>query len=184
MKQKIVRPSESCVTNLQNDSSSRSGENLLWERVLGWQEMAIGLETLELSKSKKDDQGRGQSSAKANPLIRQMHSTARLSEVNVGRVTQDENTQTLLIINVQLLTLKPAAIKGNRENLIKEIASTQRLVIESSQPINQFARARPHSQKPCAHCGNSFSGRFQHSDESEGHKEKILGKELSLRTNF
>lgn len=135
--------------SLQNDSSSRGGKNLLWERVLGWQEMAIRLETLELSKSKKDNRRRGQFSTEANPLIKQMHGAARPSEVYVGRVTQDENTQTWLSINVQLLTLKPAAIKGNRENLIKEIASTQRLVIESAQPINQFARATAFAKAMC-----------------------------------
>ena len=52
---------------------------------------------------------------------------------------RDEIAQTLLGINVRLLTLKKAA-KGNTANLRIEIANTQRLVRESVQSINQFAR--------------------------------------------
>jgi signal transduction histidine kinase len=52
---------------------------------------------------------------------------------------RDEIAQSLLGINVRLLTLKKAA-KGNRATLKKEIANTQRLVQESVQAINQFAR--------------------------------------------
>jgi two-component system chemotaxis response regulator CheB len=50
-----------------------------------------------------------------------------------------EIAQTLLGINVRLLTLTKAA-KGSRANLKKEIANTQRLVQESVQSINRFAR--------------------------------------------
>jgi len=46
--------------------------------------------------------------------------------------------QTLLGINVRLLTLKKAA-KGNGAKLTKEIASAQRVVKESVQAINRFA---------------------------------------------
>jgi signal transduction histidine kinase len=52
---------------------------------------------------------------------------------------QDEIAQTLLSIQVRLLNLKAAA-HGNTSNLTKEIASTQRLVVESVRSINQFAR--------------------------------------------
>ena len=51
---------------------------------------------------------------------------------------RDEIAQTLLGINVRLLTLKAAA-KGDTANLKEEIANTQRLVRESVQSINQFA---------------------------------------------
>ena len=51
---------------------------------------------------------------------------------------RDEVAQTLLAINLRLVTLKKAA-KGNRATLQKEIANTQRLVRESVQSINQFA---------------------------------------------
>jgi signal transduction histidine kinase len=46
--------------------------------------------------------------------------------------------QTLLGINVRLLTLKKAA-KGNVAKLTKEIASARRVVKESVQSINRFA---------------------------------------------
>jgi signal transduction histidine kinase len=52
---------------------------------------------------------------------------------------QDGIAQTLLSIHVRLLTLKTAA-QGNAANLTQEIASAQRLVAESVQTINRFAR--------------------------------------------
>ena len=56
----------------------------------------------------------------------------------LSRELRDEIAQTLLGINVRLLTLKRAAT-GNRATLKKEIANTQRLVQKSVQSINQFA---------------------------------------------
>ena len=56
----------------------------------------------------------------------------------VSHDLQDEIAQTLLGINVRLVSLKTAA-KGNTANLTKKIASTQRLVEESVQSINRFA---------------------------------------------
>jgi signal transduction histidine kinase len=52
---------------------------------------------------------------------------------------QDEIAQTLLSINVRLLNLKTAA-RGNKADLAKEIASTQRLVEATVKSINRFAR--------------------------------------------
>jgi signal transduction histidine kinase len=57
----------------------------------------------------------------------------------ISRELNDEIAQTLLGINVRLLTLKQAA-KGSPENLAQEIANTQRLVEDSLQSINRFAR--------------------------------------------
>lgn len=51
---------------------------------------------------------------------------------------QDEIAQTLLGINVRLLTLKNAA-KTNTETLQKELDNTQRLVAQSVKTIHQFA---------------------------------------------
>ena len=56
----------------------------------------------------------------------------------LSRDLRDEIAQTLLGINVRLLGLKKAA-KGNRAELKKEIANTQRLVQQSVQSINRFA---------------------------------------------
>jgi signal transduction histidine kinase len=56
----------------------------------------------------------------------------------ISHKLQDEIAQTLLAINVRLLTLKMAA-KGSTRKLTREIASTQRLVEESVRSINRFA---------------------------------------------
>jgi signal transduction histidine kinase len=52
---------------------------------------------------------------------------------------QDEIAQTLLAINVRLLTLKREAT-ANTEGLEKEIASTERLVDKSVKSIKRYAR--------------------------------------------
>jgi len=57
----------------------------------------------------------------------------------ISRDLRDEIAQTLLGINVRLLTLKKGATARN-EGLAKEIASTQRLVKRSVKTINRFAR--------------------------------------------
>ena len=56
----------------------------------------------------------------------------------ISRQLHDEIAQTLLAINVRLLTLKRAA-RANTRDLKKEIASTHRLVEESVRSINRFA---------------------------------------------
>jgi signal transduction histidine kinase len=57
----------------------------------------------------------------------------------ISRDLQDEIAQTLLGINVRLLTLKKEAAV-NTEGLQKEIASTQRVVDMSVKSIKRFAR--------------------------------------------
>jgi two-component system, NarL family, sensor histidine kinase DegS len=57
----------------------------------------------------------------------------------ISRELRDEIAQTLLGINVRLLTLKKGATARN-EGLAKEIASTQRLVKKSVKTISRFAR--------------------------------------------
>jgi signal transduction histidine kinase len=51
---------------------------------------------------------------------------------------QDEIAQTLLGINVRLLSLKEKA-RSNPKGLKKEIASTRRLVVKSAKSLRQFA---------------------------------------------
>ena len=58
----------------------------------------------------------------------------------------DEIAQTLLGINVRLLTLKRAA-KGSPETLAQEIARTERLVEESMQSIDRFAQGLEKDQE-------------------------------------
>ena len=57
----------------------------------------------------------------------------------ISRDLHDEIAQTLLGINVRMLTLKKATAI-NTSNLKKEIASTQRLVDKSVKSIKRFAR--------------------------------------------
>ena len=57
----------------------------------------------------------------------------------ISHQLQNEIVQTLVSINVRLLSLKKTA-RGGTANMAKEIASTQRLVEESVQSINRFAR--------------------------------------------
>ncbi len=57
----------------------------------------------------------------------------------ISRELQEEIAQTLLGINVRLLTLKTEA-RTNTRGLKNEIASTQRLVIKSAQSVRRVAR--------------------------------------------
>lgn len=57
----------------------------------------------------------------------------------ISRDLRDEIAQTLLSINVRMLTLKKEAAAGT-ERLKKDIASTQRLVNKSISSIKRFAR--------------------------------------------
>jgi signal transduction histidine kinase len=65
-------------------------------------------------------------------------SAQEAERTKISRELQDEVAQTLLGINVRLLTLKHAA-NGNPANLKKEVTNTQRLVQESLRSINRFA---------------------------------------------
>jgi|SRR4051794_5339279 len=58
---------------------------------------------------------------------------------NISRELQDEIVQTLLGINVRLLTLKQEA-RSHTKSLRKEIASTQRQVLSSAKSVRRVAR--------------------------------------------
>jgi two-component system, NarL family, sensor histidine kinase DegS len=57
----------------------------------------------------------------------------------ISRELQDEISQTLLGINVRLLSLKQEA-RTNTKGLKNEIASTQKLVLESAKSVRRVAR--------------------------------------------
>ncbi|MGA2177246.1 MAG: histidine kinase dimerization/phosphoacceptor domain-containing protein [Verrucomicrobiota bacterium] len=57
----------------------------------------------------------------------------------ISRELQNEIAQTLLGINVRLVSLKQEA-RNNTKGLKKEIASTQRLVVKSAQSVRRVAR--------------------------------------------
>ncbi|MDB6024567.1 MAG: histidine kinase [Verrucomicrobiales bacterium] len=58
---------------------------------------------------------------------------------NISRDLQNEIAQTLLGINVRLLSLKQEA-RSNTKGLKHEISSTQRLVVKSARSVRQVAR--------------------------------------------
>jgi signal transduction histidine kinase len=62
---------------------------------------------------------------------------------NISRELQDEIAQTLLGINVRLLSLKQHA-RSNSKSFKAEIASTQRLVLKSAQSVRRVAREIGH----------------------------------------
>lgn len=78
-------------------------------------------------------------------LTHQILSAQEVERKKISRELHDEVAQTLLGINVRLLTLKKEAA-ANTAGLKKEIASTQRLVKNSAQTMSRFARefGQPH----------------------------------------
>jgi len=72
-------------------------------------------------------------------LTHQILTAQEAERKKISRELRDEIAQTLLGLNVRLLTLKKAA-KGNVASLKKAIANTQRLVQDSVRSINEFAR--------------------------------------------
>ena len=72
-------------------------------------------------------------------LTHRILSAQEKERTKISRELQDEIAQTLLGINVRLLTVKKGAAACT-EDLAKEIASTQRLVEKSVKTVNRFAR--------------------------------------------
>lgn len=72
-------------------------------------------------------------------LARQIMSTEERERRKISVKLQDEIAQTLLGINVRLLTLRRGA-SDRTQDLAKDIASTQRLVQKSARTISRFAR--------------------------------------------
>jgi signal transduction histidine kinase len=72
-------------------------------------------------------------------LTRQVLAAQEEERHKISHELQDEIAQTLLGINVRLISLKQEA-RINTRGLKKEIASTQRLVAKSAQSVRQAAR--------------------------------------------
>jgi signal transduction histidine kinase len=79
-------------------------------------------------------------------LTHQILSAQEAERKKISRELHDEVAQTLLGINVRLLTLKQEAT-GNMEGLKKEIASTQRLVKKSVQTMSRYTRGFGHQHE-------------------------------------
>jgi signal transduction histidine kinase len=72
-------------------------------------------------------------------LTHQVMSAQENERKKISHELQDEIAQTLLGINVRLLSLKHDA-RNSTKGLKNEIASTQRLVVESAKSVRRFAR--------------------------------------------
>ena len=72
-------------------------------------------------------------------LTRQVLASQEEERRKISLELQNEIAQTLLGINVRLLSLKQEA-RNNTKGLKNEIASTQRLVVKSAQSVRRAAR--------------------------------------------
>ena len=72
-------------------------------------------------------------------LTRQVLTMQEDERQKISRELQDEIAQTLLGINVRLISLKQEALK-NTTGLKKEIASTQQLVVKSAKSVERASR--------------------------------------------
>lgn len=91
---------------------------------------------------KRHDKSLGESLQLQNRLRQLTHQVLAAQESDRKKIShelQDEIAQTLLGINVRLLSLKRGA-GGDIKGLQDEIASAQRLVVKSAQTMRRFAR--------------------------------------------
>lgn len=96
-----------------------------------------------LKKSSRHYAGLLQESLQLQTSLRQLTHQVLAAQDNerqkISRELQDEIAQTLLGINVRLLTLQQEA-RGNTRTLRHEIAGTQRLVTNSARSVRRVAR--------------------------------------------
>jgi len=79
-------------------------------------------------------------------LMHRMMATQEDDRKNISQELQNDIAQTLLGINVRLLSLKKTARSGTRE-FKKEISSTQQLILKSAKSVRKFARQLNASQQ-------------------------------------
>lgn len=77
--------------------------------------------------------------SRSRQLTRELLSAQESAQKKTSRQLHDNITQTLVAINLRLLTLK-GATETNKETLKKEIAKTQGLVKQSIRTINRLAQ--------------------------------------------
>ena len=151
MTRKLNTLSEQHMTVLKNYLKQGPRASLQPVRGLGRQALAIGLETLDLARIRKEARKKSGGYSKRlleesrrlqrhlQHLTHQILSAQEDKRRKISRDLRDEIAQTLLGINVRLLTLRKEATV-NAESLKNDVASTQRLVDKSLQSINRFAR--------------------------------------------
>jgi signal transduction histidine kinase len=102
-----------------------------------------------LPQSGKDHDHRLTESLQLQKRLRQLtHRVIAAQEDERSKIShelQDEIAQTLLGINVRLLSLKQAA-RSETQGLKNQIASVQRLVVKSAKSVRRFARKLDTSQ--------------------------------------
>lgn len=100
---------------------------------------------MQVASEKKDDHHKRcleeslQLQNRLRQLTHRVIATQEAERTSISHELQDEIAQTLLGINVRLLSLKQAA-RTNNKGLKKEITSTQRLVAESAQSMRRATR--------------------------------------------
>ncbi|MDR3457712.1 MAG: histidine kinase [Verrucomicrobiae bacterium] len=105
------------------------------------------------TKNGHDHQKSLQESLQLQKRLRQLTHRVMLSQEDerqhISHELQDEIAQTLLGINVRLLSLKQHA-RRNTKGFKEEIASTQRLVLKSAQSVRRVAREIGYQPEPSA----------------------------------
>jgi len=140
---RAVQQSKSQLRRLSQALSRRTEELAASDRQLkrGVIRRQVMEDTYEKS-GKRHDKSLAESLALQKRLRQLTHQVIAAQEDERHKIShelQDEIAQTLLGINVRLLSLKQEA-HGNLKGLKNEIASTQRLVVKSARTVRQFAR--------------------------------------------
>ncbi len=154
------RPAQGRASRLQEALGERTRELVAAHRQL---RQGVGRRQAmaeALAKSGKNRDHRLTESLQLQKRLRQL--TRRViaaqedERLKISHELQDEIAQTLLGINVRLLSLKQAA-RSSTQGLKNQIASVQRLVVKSARSVRQFARkldtpcARPGAKSVLAH---------------------------------
>ena len=94
---------------------------------------------------------------------------------NISRELQNEIAQTLLGINVRLLSLKQQAL-GNKKRLNNEIASTQRLVVESAGSVQRVAQKLGTHESEASPLVATLSGGLAKASKARQASQSGVGK--------
>jgi signal transduction histidine kinase len=146
---RATRPAQDRATRLEETLGERTRELAVAHRQL---RQGVGRRKAmakALAKSGKDRDVRLTESLQLQKRLRQLtHRVIAAQEVERSTIShelQDEIAQTLLGINVRLLSLKQAA-RSDTQGLKNQLASVQRLVVKSAKSVRRFARKLDTSQ--------------------------------------
>ena len=138
-----AQQSKDRLNRLQETLGRRTEELAISKRQLKRGVLKCKVMAETFAKSGKHHHKSLEESLQLQKLLRQLTHQAMAAQeddrTKISHELQDEIAQTLLGINVRLLSLKQGA-GGNIQALKNEIASTQRLVVNSAKSIRGFAR--------------------------------------------